>query len=121
MHIQTEKGKHYTSPQAYTDESGLSNQFTMINHDVHTSINVSESSYDKNWNSNLRTDVVGELLSLPASLVPELFFDLTKRGEEEISITWRKEMLEDTGIDVWKLVTLRNMLQKRLEIVTKTY
>lgn len=121
MNIKTEKGKHYTSPQTYgNDEGGLSN-FTMINHDVHTKIGVSELDYNKNWNVELRKDVIEEILSIHASLCPEPFLDFIKRGELETSITWREVMLNDVAIDIWRLVFLKNILKARMEISMKTY
>lgn len=119
MHIKTEKGKHYTSPQAHTDENGLSNNFTMINHDVKTTMGVTDSSWDRDWLSKAKTDVLKEIGNISASLCPEPYLNFTIRGKDVDVISWNSKSLED--VEITRLWFLRNILSNRMETFTKTY
>jgi len=58
-----------------------------------------------------RDEVVEQILSLPPSICPAELQDFTIRGENMTSIQWNKPMLEDQGIEITKLVMIRNLLE----------
>ena len=96
MNIKTEKGKHYTSAQSHRDEDGLSRNFTMINHDVKTSIALSnkESIDDiKKEIDDFKKLKIKAILSLPAVFAPTHFDDFKDKSGDVIS--WKQDMVTD--------------------------
>jgi hypothetical protein len=124
MPLDGAKKDYYTSAEAYRDDDGNMKQFTFIDHDVKTKIATGEK-YDmeeiKNQRIQYRKDLVEEVLGLSASLCPLEYTDFILRGEDYTKVTWNEAMIRDEGLDLIKLVFLKNILSNRMEQVTKTY
>jgi hypothetical protein len=97
---------------AYTDGEGMSRQFTYIDHDKKAKISTSLSSKTdyKQLLSDYRLNLLERILSIPASLCPEIFQDFTVRGEM-VRIEWIDVMLRDEGLSLERLRTLCVMLE----------
>lgn len=123
MALDAAKKDYYTSAEAYRDEDGNMKQFTFIDHDVKTKITPSGKHDIEEITKELREyrqSVVKEVLLLSASLCPMEFVDFTIRGEGYSSIQWNELMITDEGLDIWKLVSLRNILENRQGQLTRS-
>jgi len=118
---QTDKSKHYTSAQNYKDLDGLSKSFTMIDHDKKLKISKliqsdKELEDIKNQLKNYRDDLYIRVLSVPASLCPDSYYDFTVRGADSTLITWNEKMIKDEGLSIDRLRTLVVILENTIEL-----
>jgi hypothetical protein len=61
-----------------------------------------------------RSKIIGKILSMPASLCPDIFSDFVVRGDNP-TLSWREEMLKDEGLGLDKLISLKILLENRVE------
>lgn len=113
------KSEHVGDHQGrYTDENGMTKQFTYIDHDKKVSIPVSKSD-NKNLAEDLKTyrkQLIKRILSISPSVCPFEWQDFTIRGEE-VGIKWNNVMLENDGLDINKLQSLINLLENRMDLI----
>lgn len=115
------KSDFYKSAEGYKDDDGNTRQFTMIDHDVKPKIatgiwDMEEISIQR---KQYREDLVNTILKLPASLSPIEYSDFIVRGEGKTSLSWNESMIRDKGMDIIKLVFLKNILEVRKEQALK--
>lgn len=101
----------------YTDNDGMSKQFTYVDHDKKTTIGVPNSPVDKNWLQDYRLNLKERILDQPASICPEYYSDFTIRGEGKTHIEWNTKMLSDNGVPLDRLRTLCVQLENKAELM----
>ena len=103
---------------AYTDESGMSRQFTYVDHDKKTKISTmapipeKELVEAKEQFKKFKEKTIEGLLSLPASLCPHDFNIFTKINDQKIE--WDESVVRDPSIDIWRLVGLKGMIEDKI-------
>lgn len=63
-----------------------------------------------------REDVVQRITEITPAFCPEIYRDFVIRGEGVTKLEWNKTMLLDEGIDIIRLVFLKNQLENRVEL-----
>jgi hypothetical protein len=96
---------------AYTDGDGMRKQFTIVDHDKKSTMYNTPDKLDKNWQKKYRASLVERIVSISASICPEVFTDFTLRGEDKTTIEWNMDMLVDNGIPIDQLSTLCTLLE----------
>lgn len=110
---------------AYTDNDGMSKQFTYIDHDVKTSVSTNkplteEEKQDIANNLKLaRTSLIDAILAIPAVFCHEVHQDFTKRGEDVLQIAWNEAMLTDPGLPLEKLNEIRTLADNKKSLTKK--
>jgi len=88
----------------YTDNDGLSKQFTVIDHDKKPKISIRNDKPEENWEQKYRESLMQRILSISASFCPSLYYEATVRGEGKKVITWNEDVLNK--MDINKLRTI---------------
>lgn len=115
------KSQHYTSAQNYVDNDGLSKTFTMIDHDKKSktsmlTVNENDINNAKQELKEYRKQLQERILSIPASLAPDIYFDFTVRGSDTAVIKWNETMIRNEGIDLDRLRSLAVILENTVEL-----
>src|SRR6476469_696277 len=103
----------------YTDNDGLSKQFTYIDHDVKTSVSTNRPLTEEEKQdiiNNLkaaRSNLINAILDIPAVFCHEVHQDFTNRGEGVTTISWNKAMLSDPGLPMDKLSDIRTLADNK--------
>lgn len=71
-------------------------------------------------NKTYRETLVDQIISIPPSICPPELQDFTIRGENMTKIEWNKGMLEDQGIEISKLIMIRNLLENIFDSLPKS-
>lgn len=100
---------------AYTDENGMSRQFTYVDHDKKPTISTFSGETEKFDFNKYRESIIKDILLYPASICPSVFVDYTLRGEGKSQIEWNTDMLIDTGIPINQLRDLNTLLSNTAE------
>jgi hypothetical protein len=116
--------EEYTSAQNYQDEEGSMRTFSFIDHSPKVSVSPSISPEEihkaKEDLKEFRKRVVETLLSFSASLCPSQDSHIfTLRGEGMDKVEWNVEALEDENLDLWKLNSIKTMVEKKAEYYNK--
>jgi hypothetical protein len=110
---------------AYTDNDGMSKQFTYVDHDIKTSVSTNKPLTEdekKDIRNNLkvaRANLLKAILDIPAVFCHEVHQDFTLRGESVTSIQWNKEMLSDEGLPMEKLNDIRTLADNKKSLLKK--
>ncbi len=96
---------------AYIDNSGLSKQFTVIDHDRKPKISTSTGKPEENWEQTYRDHLMERIHNMSASLCPSLFYEATVRGQGKTVITWNEDVLKE--MDITKLRTICILTEKK--------
>lgn len=105
----------------YTDESGMTRQFTYVDHDKKPTISTNTEKVDKSWQKEYRNSIINRILGIPASLCPEPYYDFTVRGENQNTITWNEKMVRDEGIEIDRLRMLCTLLENKADMMKIIY
>lgn len=113
------KSQHYTSAENYTDLDGNSRSFTFIDHDVKPKLSVpiseEEVAIAKVEFKSARSRVIQQIMKIPASICPSVFIQFTTRGDIGV-IGWDEKILKDEGVPFETLVSLKTLLENKIEI-----
>ncbi len=71
-------------------------------------------------NNTYREKIVEQIMNIPPSICPPELQEFTIRGENMAKIEWNKAMLEDQGIEVTKLVMIRNLLENLFDSLPRS-
>ena len=103
---------------AYTDESGMSRQFTYIDHDKKTKISTNITNENVTPAiKKYRVDLIKRITNLSASLCPDVFQDFTIRGEGKKKIEWNTDMLIDPGVPLNMLRDICSLTENKAEFM----
>lgn len=108
---------------AYVDQSGMTRQFTYIDHDIKPKMsNYMPEETIEQLNENrkqYRNDLIERILSLPAVYCSPVFQDgFTTRGDKDV-VEWNAPMLRDNGIPTERLSSIYTLSSKRQEFIIK--
>lgn len=106
---------------AYTGRDGLTHQETNLDWDIKTKIssNVTSPEEVAEINQqlvNYRKSLINRILSVPAILAGEQYFDFINRNLEAMTITWHTEMISDPGMSMDKLRNMCAIVEARNEL-----
>lgn len=101
----------------YTDNEGMTKQFTYIDHDKKATISLSHDDRKPKdgWQEEYRTLLIERITEQPASICPLPFVDYTLRGEGKVAIGWNINMLTDKGVPISQLRDLCVLLENRAD------
>ena len=107
---------------SYTDNDGMSKQFTVIDHDKKTKISTGKQEKEDftAFFIQYRKELINRILDIPASLCPIEYQDFTVRGDQATIVTWNQKMITDKGFDTWRLRNLAVILENRSELMGLT-
>lgn len=103
---------------AYTDDSGMSKQFTYVDHDpkIKISGSVTTDKEKETIKSSLllyKKELVQRILDVSASFCPIEFSEFTLRTTSKIE--WNKKMLSDNGMSIDRLRDICTIVERRSE------
>lgn len=100
----------------YTDQDGLSRQFTYIDHDKKTKISTNIGTENVTPAiKEYRADLIKRIIDLPPSICPDVFRDFTIRGEDLKKIEWNTDMLIDPGVPLNMLRDICSLTENKAE------
>ena len=108
--------KAYTSATNYTDLDGNLKSFTFIDHDKKPTITTSTPLTDieredlKGWCNEYRKDLISRIINIPPIYCPMHCAEYTEHGDVD-KITWRVNMLENSGTPLDLLRSLCTILE----------
>lgn len=118
----TDKSKHVGNHGgSYTDQDGMTRQFTYIDHDKKSKIAAGKTSKAelnkiKQDLKDHKQSLINRILAISASLCPWEFEDYTIRNEDTPEILWNETMLRDEGMSMDKLSQLCVLTERRFEL-----
>ncbi len=105
---------------AYTDQDGMSRQFTYVDHDKKTTISINQDNTDYElFFKQYRAELIKRIASISASLCHEWFVEFTVVNQEKSILEWNMDMLLDNGVPLSTLRDICTVMENRAESHTK--
>lgn len=101
---------------AYTDQDGMSRQFTMVDHDNKSLVFSNTEKADKEWDKKHRALLIERISKVSASICPEVFTDFVIKGDKD-KIEWNMDMLLDNGMPLKQLGHLCTLLENKAALL----
>lgn len=105
----------------YIGRDGLTHQETIIDWDIKSKVSMSTITPEEVAQINqqlvdYRKSLINRILSTPAEMAGEQYFDFINRNRETMTISWHAEMVADPGMDMDKLRNMCTSVEARWEL-----
>lgn len=107
----------------YTGRDGQTHQETILDWDktLNTKVSTAVTSPEEVATINqqlidYRKSLINRILTIPATMAGEQYFDFINRNKEESTITWHTEMVSNPGISIDRLRDMCAIVEARWEL-----